>query len=130
MVTPGGLSLRKLGSGKVLAGRKPWARSDHWKRLLTGLPRADEGGDVLCLREPREKATGASTSRALPSRQQADAGSSDVGTHALLQSLLHVEERVGDAADFSQDLGAQLLVVLEHPVHVKRQEVLGHTAHI
>lgn len=79
---------------------------------------------------PYEKATGASTARALPSRQRTDAGSSDVGTHALLQNLLHVEERVGDAADFSQDLGVQLLMVLEHPVHVKRQEVLGHTAHI
>ena len=51
-------------------------------------------------------------------------------THTLLQSLLHVEERVGNAADSSQDLGAQLLVVLEYPVHVKRQEVLGHAAHI
>lgn len=90
----------------------------------------DEGGDVLCLRETREKATGASTCRALPSRQRADAGGSDVGTHALLQNLLHIEEGVGDAADSSQDLGAQLPVVLEHPVHVKCQEALGHTAHI
>lgn len=79
---------------------------------------------------PCEKVTGASTSQTLPSKQREDAGSSDVGTHALLQNLLHVEERVGDAADFSQDVGAQLLMVLEHPVHVKCQEVLGHTAHI
>lgn len=50
-------------------------------------------------------------------------------THTLLQSLLHVEERVGNAADFSQDLGVQLLMVLEYPVHVKRQKVLGHAAY-
>ena len=43
---------------------------------------------------------------------------------------MHVEERVGNAADFSQDPGVQLLMVLEHPVHVKCQEVLGHAAHI
>lgn len=54
----------------------------------------------------------------------------DVATHTLLQSSVHVEERVGNAAEFSQDLGVQLLMVLEHLVHVKCQEVLGHTAYI
>lgn len=51
-------------------------------------------------------------------------------THTLSQSLLHVEERVGNAADFSQDLGVQLLMVLEYLVHVKCQEVLRHAADI
>ena len=51
-------------------------------------------------------------------------------THTLLQSLLHVEESVGKTADFSHDLGAQLLMVLEHSVHIKCHEVLGHAAYI
>ena len=41
-----------------------------------------------------------------------------------------MEERVGKTADFSHDLGAQLLMVLEHSVHIKCQEVLGHAAYI
>lgn len=56
--------------------------------------------------------------------------SPEVITHTSLQSLLHVEERVGNAADFSQDLGVQLLMVLEYLVHVKCQEVLGHAAYV
>lgn len=51
-------------------------------------------------------------------------------THTSLQSLLHIEERVGNAADFSQDLRVQLLMVLEYLVHVKCQEVLGHAAYV
>lgn len=56
--------------------------------------------------------------------------SPDVTTHASLQSLVHVEERVGNAADFPQDLGVQLLMVLEYSVHVECQEVLGHAAYV
>lgn len=59
-----------------------------------------------------------------------DAQNTSVETYTLLQGLLHVEEGVGNAADFSQDLGFHLLMVLEHSVHVKLQEALGHTAYI
>lgn len=59
-----------------------------------------------------------------------DAQNTNVVTYTLLQSLLHVEERVGNAADFSQDLGVHLLMVLEHSVHIKLQEALGHAAYI
>lgn len=51
-------------------------------------------------------------------------------THTLLQSFLHVEERVGDSADSPHDLKAGLLMVLEHPVSVECQQVVGHAAHI
>lgn len=60
----------------------------------------------------------------------ADAWNSDALTHTLLQSFLHVEEGVGNAADLPHDLWACLLMVLEHPVSVEGQEAAGHTAHI
>lgn len=53
-----------------------------------------------------------------------------LSVHTLLQSFLHVEERVGDSADSPHDLKAGLLMVLEHPVSVECQQVVGHAAHI
>lgn len=73
---------------------------------------------------------GASTSWPLLGQKGSRCWNPDPVTHTLPQSFLHVEERVGNAADFSQDFGVWLLMILEHPVHIERQEVLGHAAHI
>lgn len=60
----------------------------------------------------------------------AEAWEPDALTHTLLQGFLHVEERVGNAADSPHDLKACLLMVLEHSVSVECQQVVGHAAHI
>lgn len=87
----------------------------------------DRAGDFLWSKSHVREPTGPSMSWG---RRGTDVPGPDVATHTWLQSLLHVEEKVGNAAEFSQDLGVQLLMVLEYLVHVKCQEVLGHTAYI
>lgn len=69
-------------------------------------------------------------SRAPSGQMRAATWNSAAPTYTLLQSSLHVEERVGNAADPPHDPGACLLMVLEHPVSVEGQEVAGHAADI